>query len=85
MNLSKKGLAIEPSVTLEISAKAKTLKDQGIDIISFSVGEPDFNTPLNIQDEGVRAIRTGLTKYTPASGILELKKAICQKFKNDPL
>lgn len=83
MNLSKKGLAIEPSVTLEIAAKAKTLKDQGIDIISFSVGEPDFNTPLNIQDEGVRAIRTGLTKYTPASGILELKKAICQKFKND--
>ena len=83
MNLSKKGLAIEPSVTLEISAKAKILKDQGIDIISFSVGEPDFNTPLNIQDEGVRAIRTGLTKYTPASGILELKKAICQKFKND--
>ena len=83
MNLSKKGLAIEPSVTLEITAKAKTLKDQGIDIISFSVGEPDFNTPLNIQDEGVRAIRTGLTKYTPASGILELKKAICQKFKND--
>lgn len=83
MILSRKGLSIEPSVTLEITAKAKALKDQGIDIISFSVGEPDFNTPKNIQDEGIRAIKTGLTKYTPASGILELKKAICQKFKND--
>jgi aspartate aminotransferase len=81
--LSKKGLAIEPSVTLEISAKAKALKQQGVDIISFSVGEPDFNTPDNIRDEGIRAIRDGLTKYTPTSGILELKEAICNKFKKD--
>lgn len=83
IDLSKKGLAIEPSITLEISAKAKTMKDQGIDVISFSVGEPDFNTPENIQEEGIRAIKTGLTKYTPASGIIELKRAICNKFKND--
>jgi len=83
MNLSKKGLGIEPSITLEITAKAKTMKDKGIDVISFSVGEPDFNTPENIQEEGIRAIKTGLTKYTPASGIMELKKAICTKFKND--
>ncbi|WFA09737.1 pyridoxal phosphate-dependent aminotransferase [Tissierella sp. Yu-01] len=81
--LSKKGLAIEPSVTLEISAKAKALKQQGVDIISFSVGEPDFNTPENIRDEGIRAIRDGLTKYTPTSGILELKEAICNKLKKD--
>ncbi|NLL81611.1 MAG: pyridoxal phosphate-dependent aminotransferase [Tissierellia bacterium] len=83
MTLSKKGLNIEPSVTLEITAKAKAMKDKGIDIISFSVGEPDFNTPINIQDEGIRAIREGLTKYTPVSGINELKKAICNKFKRD--
>lgn len=83
MILSKKGLAIEPSVTLEISAKAKALKDKGIDVISFSVGEPDFNTPENIRREGVRAIEEGLTKYTPASGIPELKKAFCDKLKKD--
>lgn len=81
--LSKKGLAIEPSVTLEISAKAKALKQKGVDIVSFSVGEPDFDTPENIQDEGIRAIRDGLTKYTPTSGILELKEAICYKLKKD--
>lgn len=83
MNLSKKGMAIEPSVTLEISAKAKAMKDNGINVISFSVGEPDFNTPKNIQDEGIRAITEGLTKYTPASGILELKNAVCNKLKKD--
>lgn len=81
MILSKKGLAIEPSVTLEITAKAKALKDAGVDVLSFSVGEPDFNTPENIQEEGIRAIKAGLTKYTPASGIAELKKAVCEKLK----
>ena len=83
MELSKVGMAIEPSVTLEITAKANAMKAKGVDIISFSVGEPDFNTPENIQNEGIRAIKSGLTKYTPSSGIVELKKAICEKFKND--
>jgi aspartate aminotransferase len=82
-NLSKKGLRIAPSVTLEITAKAKAMKDSGIDVISFGAGEPDFNTPENIQNEGIRAIKEGLTRYTPASGIVELKKAVCEKFKND--
>ncbi len=82
-NLSKKGLAIAPSVTLAITAKAKAMKDSGIDVISFGAGEPDFNTPENIQNEGIRAIRDGLTRYTPASGILELKKAICEKLHKD--
>lgn len=82
-NLSKKGLGIAPSVTLEITAKAKSMKDAGIDIISFGAGEPDFNTPENIQNEGIRAIKEGLTRYTPASGIVELKKAICGKLKKD--
>lgn len=83
MDLSKKGMAIEPSVTLEITAKAKAMKENGINVISFSVGEPDFNTPKNIQDEGIRAITEGLTKYTPTSGIAELKKAICKKLRDD--
>lgn len=83
MELSIKGKAIEPSVTLEITAKANAMKAKGMDIISFSVGEPDFNTPENIQNEGVRAIKSGLTRYTPSSGIIELKKAICEKFKAD--
>ncbi|MCK9442922.1 MAG: pyridoxal phosphate-dependent aminotransferase [Tissierellaceae bacterium] len=81
--LSKKGLAIEPSVTLEITAKAKSMKDSGIDIISFGAGEPDFNTPENIQKEGIKAIKEGLTRYTPASGIIELKNAICEKLSKD--
>ncbi len=82
-NLSKKGLEISPSVTLEITAKAKEMKSKGIDVISFGAGEPDFNTPENIRKEGIRAIEEGLTKYTPASGIKELKEAICVKFKRD--
>lgn len=82
-NLSKKGLEISPSVTLEITAKAKEMKSKGIDVISFGAGEPDFNTPENIRKEGIRAIEEGLTKYTPASGIKELKEAVCAKFKKD--
>ncbi len=82
-NLSEKGLRIAPSITLEITAKAKAMKDSGIDVISFGAGEPDFNTPENIQNEGIRAIKDGLTRYTPASGIVELKKAICEKLKAD--
>ncbi|NLK44225.1 MAG: pyridoxal phosphate-dependent aminotransferase, partial [Tissierellia bacterium] len=82
-NLSKKGLGISPSVTLAITAKAKAMKDSGVDVISFGAGEPDFNTPENIQGEGIRAIKEGLTRYTPASGILELKKAVCEKLSRD--
>lgn len=83
MILSEKGLKIESSPTLEISAKAKALKDKGIDVISFSVGEPDMITPENIRNEGIRAINEGLTKYTAASGLMELKEAVCAKFKRD--
>ena len=82
-DLSKKGLRIAPSVTLEITAKAKAMKDSGIDVISFGAGEPDFNTPEHIQNEGIRSIKEGLTRYTPASGILDLKKAVCEKLKNE--
>lgn len=83
MELSRKGKGISASVTLAITAKAKALKEQGVDVVSFGAGEPDFNTPINIQEEGIRAIKKGLTRYTPASGILELKEAICKKFVND--
>ena len=82
-NLSKKGLSIEPSVTLEITAKAAAMRAAGEKVISFSVGEPDFNTPENIQDAGIEAIRKGITKYTPASGTPDLKAAICKKLKED--
>lgn len=83
MELSRKGQGISSSVTLAITAKAKALKEQGIDVISFGAGEPDFNTPQNIQEAGIAAIKKGLTRYTPASGILELKHAICNKFRYD--
>jgi len=80
MNFSKKALQIQPSITLAISAKAKEMKSRGIDVIGFGVGEPDFNTPDNIQEAAIKAIRDGHTKYTPASGIIELKKAVGNKF-----
>lgn len=81
--LSEKGLKISPSVTLEITAKAKSMKAQGIDVVSFGAGEPDFNTPENIIEEGIKAIKEGKTRYTPASGISELKEAVCEKLKRD--
>lgn len=83
MELSRKAQEISSSVTLAITAKAKMLKDQGVDVVSFGAGEPDFNTPVNIQESGIKAIKSGYTRYTPASGILELKEAICRKLFND--
>lgn len=80
MNFSKKAMKIQPSITLAISAKAAEMKANGIDVIGFGAGEPDFNTPLNIQEAAIKAIRDGYTKYTPESGIKELKKAIVNKF-----
>jgi len=71
------------SSTLEITAKAKSMKAQGIDVVSFGAGEPDFDTPRNIKDAAIKAINDGFTKYTPAGGTAELKEAICRKFKND--
>ncbi|WP_455718043.1 pyridoxal phosphate-dependent aminotransferase [Anaerosporobacter sp.] len=82
LTLSKKAQAVKPSSTLAITAKAKELKAQGIDVVGFGAGEPDFNTPENINNAAIKAIHDGFTKYTPASGIDELKKAICDKFAN---
>ncbi|MDU1411560.1 MAG: pyridoxal phosphate-dependent aminotransferase [Clostridium sp.] len=83
MILSQKAKRISPSLTLAITAKAKKMKADGIDVIGFGAGEPDFNTPLNIQDAAIDAIQNGQTRYTAASGIVELKKAIVDKFKRD--
>lgn len=83
MNLSKKGLSISPSATLAIDAKAKKMKAEGINVVGFGAGEPDFETPEHIKKAAIAAIEAGFTRYTPASGIVELKKAICEKFKQD--
>lgn len=83
MELSKKVAEIAPSLTLEITAKAKKMKAEGISVIGFGAGEPDFNTPQYIIDSAKKALDIGFTKYTPASGMIELKKAIVEKFKKD--
>lgn len=83
MILSKKAEKIAPSLTLAITAKAKQMRAEGIDVVSFGAGEPDFNTPENIQNAAIDAMKKGLTRYTPASGIVELKKAIIDKFQKD--
>ena len=74
---------IQPSATIAISTKAMELKAEGRDVIGLSAGEPDFDTPENIKEAAIKAIRAGKTKYTPVDGIPELKKAICAKFARD--
>lgn len=81
LTLSKKAMAVKPSSTLAITAKAKEMKANGIDVVGFGAGEPDFNTPENICNAAINALNEGYTKYTPAAGSLELRKAICDKFK----
>lgn len=83
MNLSHKALGITTSPTLMIDARAKQLKSEGVDVIGFGAGEPDFDTPEHIKDAAVIAIREGFTRYTPASGIPELKEAVCEKLQRD--
>lgn len=75
--------SISPSLTLAISAKAKAMKAAGESVVSFGVGEPDFNTPAHIIEAAKKALDNGHTKYTPSSGLLPLRKAICEKFKKD--
>jgi aspartate aminotransferase len=83
MKLAKRMSLIKPSVTLSITAKAKALKADGIDVIGFGAGEPDFDTPDVIKRAAVDAIGKGYTKYTAVSGINELKDAIIEKLKRD--
>jgi aspartate aminotransferase len=83
MFLSQRAKAIKPSPTLAIDAKAKALKAQGVDVIGFGVGEPDFDTPQNIKDAAIKAIEMGFTKYCPVGGTDDLKDAIIEKLKKD--
>ena len=80
---SEKARAVNPSPTILIDSKAKEMKAQGIDIIGFGAGEPDFETPRHIKEAGIKAINDGDTRYTPAAGTLELKEAICHKLASD--
>ena len=80
--LSERVKNVKPSATLGITSKAKAMKKQGIDIISFGAGEPDFDTPNYIKQAAIEAIKSGKTKYTPSVGTPELRQAICEKLSN---
>ena len=81
--LSERLKKINPSSTLAITAKAKKLKAEGQDVVNFSAGEPDFDTPDFIKNAAIEAIKSGFTKYTPTTGTPELKKLVCDKFSKD--
>ena len=81
--LTKRINSVKPSATITISAKAMELRAKGIDVISLSQGEPDFDTPKHIKDVAIQAINDGKTKYTPVDGTPEIKEAIINKFKRD--
>ncbi|ASN05534.1 pyridoxal phosphate-dependent aminotransferase [Virgibacillus necropolis] len=83
MELANRVKTLTPSSTLAITAKAKSLKEEGHDVIGLGAGEPDFNTPLYIIEAAKDAMENGMTKYTPSGGIVGLREAICAKFKSD--
>lgn len=83
MKLARRVQAIKPSPTLALNAKAKALAAQGVDVVGFAAGEPDFDTPDFVKSAAVEAIRSGFTKYTATGGIPELKTAICEKLQRD--
>ena len=83
MILSRKNLSISESLTLAIDAKAKRMKAEGEDVIGFGAGEPDFPTPQFVLEAAKHALNNGMTRYTPSSGTLELREAICRKLKRD--
>ncbi len=83
LRISNKAKTISPSPTLAIDSKFKQMKQQGVPVVGFGAGEPDFNTPDNIKTAGIKAIENNITRYTPASGTVDLKKAICEKVKKD--
>ncbi len=83
MNIAQRIQSMEPSATLEMAKKSRELKSQGLDIISLSLGEPDFDTPEYIKNAGINAIVNNITKYPPVAGFMELREAISTKFKRD--
>ncbi|TFG78399.1 MAG: pyridoxal phosphate-dependent aminotransferase [Thermodesulfobacteriales bacterium] len=83
MKLSARAERLQPSATLTITAKAKALKSQGVDVIGFGAGEPDFDSPDHVKEAAIKAINEGMTKYTGVGGIDELKDAIIYRLKED--
>lgn len=83
MELSKRAMQIKASSTLAISAKAAELKTEGKDMVTFGVGEPDFDTPAHIREAAKKAMDEGKTRYTPAAGTMALRQAVCRKLKED--
>jgi len=83
MYISEKFKSISPSPTLSIDAKFKQMKADGMDVVGFGAGEPDFDTPEHIKEAAITAINQGFTKYTPASGTVALKQAVVRKLKRD--
>jgi aspartate aminotransferase len=83
MELARRLVPIKPSATLALNAKAKALAAQGVDVVGFAAGEPDFDTPEFIKDAAIQALKEGFTKYTATPGIPELRAAICEKLKVD--
>jgi len=81
--ISVRAASLSPSLTLAIDSKAKQMKADGQDVVGFGAGEPDFDTPRHIKDAAIKALNEGFTKYTPASGIPELRQAIADKFKRE--
>ena len=78
MQLTERVKGISESATMAVSAEAGRLKAAGVDVVAFGAGEPDFPTPENIKQAAIQALDDNFTKYTPAGGIPELKKAICE-------
>jgi aspartate aminotransferase len=83
MKVSKRAQAVAPSATLAVTARAKELKAQGVNVIGFGAGEPDFDTPEYIKEAAITALKAGKTKYTPSEGTIELRKAIAEKLLRD--
>ena len=83
MEISTRAAQLTPSLTLSIDSKAKAMKAEGIDICGFGAGEPDFDTPEHIKAAAIAALEGGFTKYTPSSGLPELRQAISEKFAAD--
>ena len=83
MKVSKRASSVQPSATIAVSARAKELKAQGVDVVSFGAGEPDFDTPDYIKDSAVEAMKAGHTGYTAAVGVIELRAAIADKLQKE--
>ena len=83
MSIAQRVNKINPSFTLQMATKAADMRSRGVDVINFSVGEPDFNTPKHIRDAAKEALDQGYTKYTAGPGMIELRQAICEKLKRE--